>query len=178
MADEQLRQRRLSAAVGCAHSAAHPVNGGRGRSLGSKTRMMGGGVVAASFFGSHGSRLRLAERRLCNSTSDAQIETQDCKMTGLPERGTDHDQTQSRRSRSCMMVAMMVGLAWAAAAGFRAYATWPHLPLDISATDAATRAAFDSAVRQHTITYLIVALIPFVVLLPLMSRVCARRQRL
>lgn len=81
----------------------------------------------------------------------------------------------TRRSRPCVAIATVVALTWAGATAYYAYQTSPHLPMDISANDAGTREAFNAALREHTIAYMIIALLPLLVLLPLTSLVCTRR---
>lgn len=53
-----------------------------------------------------------------------------------------------------------VSLAWMMAVGALMFATWPHIPLDMSGVDPATVAAYKIAVTWHIITYLGVMLAP------------------
>ncbi|MCH9809296.1 MAG: hypothetical protein K0U74_16340 [Alphaproteobacteria bacterium] len=62
---------------------------------------------------------------------------------------------------------LIATLAWIAVVALWAYNSWPHLPLDISHNDPATRAAFDSAVMLHAAKHAFIALVPPMVLLVL-----------
>lgn len=53
-----------------------------------------------------------------------------------------------------------VALAWMAAVAALGYATWPHIPLDMSGVDPATIKAYSLAVQWHVIVYLGVMLAP------------------
>lgn len=55
---------------------------------------------------------------------------------------------------------IVLSLAWIAAIGTLAWNSWPHLPLDVSHTDPATRAAYDWAVAMHAARYAALALLP------------------
>lgn len=53
-----------------------------------------------------------------------------------------------------------VSLAWILAGGALMYATWPHIPLDMSGVDPATINAYRIAVQWHVLTYVGVILAP------------------
>lgn len=82
---------------------------------------------------------------------------------------------RSGTSRRCVGIAMAAAVLWALTAAYHGYGSWPHMPMDVSAVDPATKRAFDAAVRQHAIAYAIIALLPLLVLLPLSSLLCRRR---
>lgn len=42
-------------------------------------------------------------------------------------------------------------IVWLATVAWQAWATWPALPLDLSAQDAATQTAYDAAVSGHVV---------------------------
>ena len=67
------------------------------------------------------------------------------------------------------MIWLAVSLAWVLAIGWMAWNSWPHLPLDISPTDPATRAAFDQAVLMHAGRHAALALLPPLLLLMLIG---------
>ncbi|MCB1519216.1 MAG: hypothetical protein KDJ37_01420 [Hyphomicrobiaceae bacterium] len=55
---------------------------------------------------------------------------------------------------------IVAALAWMAAIAARAYGTWPHIPMDVSAIDPATQAAFHDAVGWHLTWYGLAAVVP------------------
>jgi hypothetical protein len=61
----------------------------------------------------------------------------------------------------------ILALAWIAAIAYVCLAAWPSMPLDISANDPATRAAFARAVSAHLVRCSILALAPPLLLLAL-----------
>ncbi len=63
-------------------------------------------------------------------------------------------------ARLPLLIWIVLSLAWIAAVGVLAWNSWPHLPLDISHTDPATRAAYDSAVMLHAGRHAALALLP------------------
>lgn len=83
---------------------------------------------------------------------------------------------RANRSGACTILLFGLAIAWAVATGLYAYAQWPHIPMDISANDPATRAAFDGVVRQHVITHVIVGLLPLVVCVGLIPLLCGRQR--
>jgi hypothetical protein len=72
-------------------------------------------------------------------------------------------------SRLVFFIWLVLSLGWVLAVGSFALQGWPHMPLDISHTDPATRAAFDEAVLVHVGKHAAVALLP-----PLVMFVLAR----
>ncbi|KUO57429.1 MAG: hypothetical protein APF80_01355 [Alphaproteobacteria bacterium BRH_c36] len=71
-------------------------------------------------------------------------------------------------ARMPFMTWLVVSAAWIAAIGWMAWTSWPHLPLDISHTDPATRAAFDQAVLMHAGRHAALALLPPLLVLAVM----------
>lgn len=69
------------------------------------------------------------------------------------------------RSRAAIWLWLVASAAWIAAVAFIAARGWPHLPLDVSATDPATRAAYDRAVTAFALRHALTALLPPLVLL-------------
>jgi len=65
-------------------------------------------------------------------------------------------------------------LAWIGFVGYRAWQGWPHVPMDISAADAATQAAFNEAISAHVVRHLAMALLPPAVLLLLLRLIIAK----
>ena len=63
-------------------------------------------------------------------------------------------------SRWFTRLSAIVALAWIGAVGYRCFALWPHFPLDMSANDAATAAAFDQAVTAHLLYFAVIAFGP------------------
>lgn len=62
---------------------------------------------------------------------------------------------------------LIASAAWIAAVTAFAWSTWPHMPLDISHTDPATRAAYDSAVLMHAGRHTALALLPPLIVMAL-----------
>lgn len=89
--------------------------------------------------------------------------------------GKNASADRTSKPRHCLKIAALLSLAWAVAVGYRGYLGWPHLPLDISATDPATRAAFDAAVHRHLLNHALIAVLPVLVLLPIATRACRRK---
>ena len=63
-------------------------------------------------------------------------------------------------SRLPALIWLVASAAWVVAIAFLAVNAWPHMPHDISHTDPATRAAYDSAVMMHAVRYAALALLP------------------
>ena len=61
----------------------------------------------------------------------------------------------------------VLALIWIGGIAYLCFAAWPSIPLDISANDPATRAAFARAVRAHVIRYTVLGLAPPLLLLAL-----------
>lgn len=80
-----------------------------------------------------------------------------------------------RRSGYCTRVSLLVALAWAVVTAVHGYVTWPHIPMDISASDPATRAAFDAVMKRHMVVHAIVGLGPLLASAALISLVCRKR---
>lgn len=62
---------------------------------------------------------------------------------------------------------IVLSILWAAGVAYFGWSNWPTIPLDVSADDPATRAAFDGAVQAHVLEYALLALAPPAVLLVL-----------
>ncbi|HWB45989.1 MAG TPA: hypothetical protein VG900_11160 [Hyphomicrobiaceae bacterium] len=60
---------------------------------------------------------------------------------------------------------LLASLVWVAAVAVVAARGWPHIPLDVSAGDPATRAAYDRAVRAYALRHALAALLPPLALL-------------
>ena len=59
----------------------------------------------------------------------------------------------------------LLSLIWIAGVAYACLAAWPSIPLDISANDPATRAAFARAVRAHVTRCIVLGLAPPLLLL-------------
>ena len=77
----------------------------------------------------------------------------------------------------CLFIALGLALAWAVAAGVHGFNSWPHIPMDVSANDPATKAAFQAVVQRHVAVYAAVALIPLIAVSALSRLICRRRGR-
>ncbi|MGQ0456910.1 MAG: SixA phosphatase family protein [Hyphomicrobium sp.] len=71
-------------------------------------------------------------------------------------------------------ILLAIAGAWAAFVGWRAWSHWPRLPLD-SAGDAATRAAYDVAMKSHLTTALLIGSAGIALLLGLATLAGRRR---
>lgn len=89
--------------------------------------------------------------------------------------GNDLSAAPPSKRPNCLWIVTLLSLVWAVVVGYRAYVGWPHVPLDISASDAATRAAFEGAVQRHLLTHVLIAVLPALVLLPIAARACRRK---
>lgn len=69
----------------------------------------------------------------------------------------------------------LLALIWIGVIAYVCLSIWPSIPLDISANDPATRAAFTRAVRAHVIRYTVLGLAPPLVLLALGSLIARLR---
>lgn len=70
-------------------------------------------------------------------------------------------------TRTAFFIWLVATLLWIVAIGAIAWQNWPHLPLDVSHTDPATKAAYDQAVSIHAGRYVMFALLPPMVFLAL-----------
>ena len=61
----------------------------------------------------------------------------------------------------------LLALIWIGGVAYVCLSIWPAIPLDISANDPATRAAFARAVRAHVIRCSVLGLVPPLLLLAL-----------
>lgn len=61
----------------------------------------------------------------------------------------------------------LLALIWIGVVAYVCLSAWPAIPLDISANDPATRAAFARAVRAHVIRCSVLGLVPPLLLLAL-----------
>jgi hypothetical protein len=82
-----------------------------------------------------------------------------------------------RRSGYCTRISFLVALAWAVVTAVHGYATLPHIPMDISASDPATHAAFDAVMKRHMLIHAIVGLGPLLASAVLVSLVCRKQNR-
>lgn len=64
------------------------------------------------------------------------------------------------RSRALAWVWLVMSVLWVFAAAYQAKLGYPRIPLDMSATDAATRSVFDRAVTMHIVRWSIAAFVP------------------
>jgi hypothetical protein len=77
-------------------------------------------------------------------------------------------------SRAVFWAWLVASLIWIAAVALIAARGWPHMPLDVSAGDPATRAAYDRAVTAFALRQALAALLPPLVLLVIGGLVCRR----
>ncbi|MFV0368831.1 MAG: hypothetical protein ACK5KM_10250 [Hyphomicrobiaceae bacterium] len=75
----------------------------------------------------------------------------------------------------CMLGSLAAALAWAVITAVHGYNTWPHIPMDISANDPATQAAFQSVITRHAVVHAVVGIVPLVLVFLLRSYICRRR---
>jgi hypothetical protein len=82
-------------------------------------------------------------------------------------------------SRVLVALWALISLGWFALVAVDARSNWPRIPLDVSASDAETRAAFDRAARSHLAKHAAIAVIPtaiaILLLWPLLRRRGGRR---
>ena len=71
--------------------------------------------------------------------------------------------------RRLLWVWVVLAVIWFGGIAYVCLSIWPSIPLDISANDPATRAAFARAVRAHVIRYTALGLAPPLLLLALGS---------
>ncbi len=76
-------------------------------------------------------------------------------------------------ARFVFLIWLIVSMGWIIAVIAFAQQSWPHMPLDISHTDPATRAAYDEAVLVHAAKHAVIALLPPLVML-LLARFVTR----
>jgi hypothetical protein len=69
--------------------------------------------------------------------------------------------------RRLLWLWVLLALAWIAGIAYVCLAAWPSMPLDISANDPATRAAFARAIFRHAVRCSILGLAPPLLLLAL-----------
>ncbi len=58
------------------------------------------------------------------------------------------------------LVTVLIAAAWCAVAAWYGLQTLPQLPLDVSASDPATRDALDAARLKHGLVFAAIALVP------------------
>lgn len=63
-------------------------------------------------------------------------------------------------NRTVFTIWLVVTVVWVGLIATFAWQSWPHLPLDVSHQDPATRAAFDQAVMGHVVKNALVAILP------------------
>jgi hypothetical protein len=83
------------------------------------------------------------------------------------------------RRRRLLLAWALLALIWTGGIAYVCLSTWPAIPLDISANDPATRAAFARAVRAHVTRCAVLGLAPPLLLLALgwlVSRLRPARQ--
>jgi hypothetical protein len=74
----------------------------------------------------------------------------------------------SRNTR--LLVFLLLALLWAIVIAAVAVQGWPRVPLDMSATDPATKAALAQAVTKHVLRHVALAVVPPLVMLALAWR--------
>lgn len=94
-------------------------------------------------------------------------------MTSDPHAASGNN--KPRRSGRCTRFSMLAALIWAAVTAVHGYTTWPHMPMDISANDPATRAAFDAVVQRHILGHAIIGLVPVLAAALLLLFICRKR---
>jgi hypothetical protein len=57
-------------------------------------------------------------------------------------------------------ILLFVASLWLVAVAYVAYSTWPHIPLDLPASDPQVQAAFARAVRAHLGWHAVAACVP------------------
>lgn len=65
--------------------------------------------------------------------------------------------------RLLLTIAFLLCLAWAGAAAYQAWVSWPHLSLDLSHGDSGTQAAYNQAVTMHILRYAVVGIAPLLI---------------
>jgi hypothetical protein len=71
---------------------------------------------------------------------------------------------------------ILLSLGWFALVAVDVRSSWPRLPLDVSASDAGTRSAYDRAINAHVIKHVAAGVIPPVVVLGLLWPLLRRRR--
>ena len=56
-----------------------------------------------------------------------------------------------------LTIGLVLALLWCGALAYVAGQSWPRIPLDMSARDDATRAAFERAVQAHVLQHVLIA---------------------
>jgi hypothetical protein len=69
--------------------------------------------------------------------------------------------------RRLLLAWALLALIWISGIAYVCLAAWPSIPLDISANDPATRAAFARAIRMHVVRCAVLGLAPPLLLLAL-----------
>lgn len=118
------------------------------------------------------------EVRFANMAADFAIITGEItgeELNMMPDQETAAAKSGARRSTGCMMISLGIAVAWAIATAVHGSTTWPHIPMDISANDPATLAAFESVVRYHLIGHAVVGLVPLLAAIAFVSLVCRKR---
>jgi hypothetical protein len=80
------------------------------------------------------------------------------------------------RWRAASRLWLVASVGWIAAVTIAAARGWPHMPLDVSAGDPATRAAYGRAVTAFALHHALIALLPPLALL-IIGWVAARLRR-
>ena len=86
--------------------------------------------------------------------------------------GTNQPQ---KLSTVCMLGSITAALVWTIITAIHGYTTWPHIPMDISASDPATQAAFQSVITRHAVVHAIIGLAPLILVMLFRSYICRRR---
>lgn len=94
-------------------------------------------------------------------------------MTSDPHAASGND--KPRRSGRCTRVSLFIALLWAIITVVHGYTTWPHIPMDVSANDPATRAAFNAVLQRHILVHAVVGLVPLLASTALVFLVCRKR---
>jgi hypothetical protein len=89
-----------------------------------------------------------------------------------------HPMPDTEPSRSTMSwLGGLARLGWVAAIAYVSWRGWPHIPLDLSPSDAATRSAHAAAVNRHMMVSTAVALLPPLGVLMLVKLLGRSRRR-
>jgi len=104
---------------------------------------------------------------------------QDLTMTSDPHPRDRHvapDNEGPPRSPWCSRVSLLIALVWMVVTAVHGYTTWPHIPMDISASDPETRAVFDAVLLRHVLIHAVVGLSPLLGAAALASLVYGKRK--
>ncbi len=95
-------------------------------------------------------------------------------MTSDPHTQSGNDRPRS--SGSCILASVTIAVVWGLVVMVHGYTTWPHIPMDVSASDPVTLASFNAVVQRHIISHAIAGLAPFVMAIAFIRYVCGKRR--